>query len=585
MSDEEANFVLEAVCFIAEYGWAFLPLYTYDTMTGEWKHRKQDQLEGRQWLGHIKYAKEGMIWRRAKPKARGALPKTLQDCLLAAKVELKRAVDFVKNPNISPVPDVTASFDQISQKLRWFVLPCEAAAQIRGEIGQLAISTGPSSPWIPGTMDPCTSTLFSTTSSKSVKSEDTLCSCSQNENTRSPARPLSSNQPNDPNSHSNSGGHLPPEEHFLQDFQQGNNSHVDDNSDAPLICRGSPQSPSVAVNEDVLVGSDEEIDIEELNVINGLKGLYVSALSINGLNRPSSRMNKKDEKSLWRRPIKQLYKPFLQAINDFRMIQPGDKILVCLSGGKDSLSLLHCMHAYQETCRRRTDYPSFEIGAVTVDPGSSAFNPRPLIPYLAELGVEYLYEEQKIMDKATELGDQCSSICSFCSRMKRGRIYAAALKHGYNVIALGQHLDDLAESFVMSCFHNGAMNTMKAHYIILSKNLRVIRPLVYVREKMTRAFAEMAGLPVIPENCPACFQMPKERMRIKRILGEYEVVFPNLYSSLQSAMMPLISRDEALGLSGYEDAKNAISGNPQMHSNPNDNSESLPFSFPRPKTK
>lgn len=78
MSDEEANFVLEAACFIAEYGWAFLPLYTYDTMTGEWKHRKQDQLEGRQWLGHIKYAKEGMVWRRAKPKTRGALPKTLQ---------------------------------------------------------------------------------------------------------------------------------------------------------------------------------------------------------------------------------------------------------------------------------------------------------------------------------------------------------------------------------------------------------------------------------------------------------------------------------------------------------------------------
>lgn len=187
---------------------------------------------------------------------------------------------------------------------------------------------------------------------------------------------------------------MPSEEHFLQDFQQGNNNHVDDNFDAPVIYRGSPQSSLVAVNEDVLVGSDEEIDIEELGVIKGLKGLYVSALSTKGLNRPSLRMNKKDEKSLWRRPIKQLYKPFLQAINDFKMIQPGDKILVCLSGGKDSLSLLHCMHAYQETLRRRADYPSFEIGAVTVDPGSSTFDPRPLIPYLAELGVEYLYEEQ-----------------------------------------------------------------------------------------------------------------------------------------------------------------------------------------------
>lgn len=79
--------------------------------------------------------------------------------------------------------------------------------------------------------------------------------------------------------------------------------------------------------------------------------------------------------------------------------------------------------------------------------------------------------------------------------------------------------------------------------------------------------------------------MPKERMRVKRTLSEYEIVFPNLYSSLQSAMMPLLSRGEALGLSGFEDAKNAISGSPQVHSDPDDNSESLPFSCPRPKTE
>ncbi|VDN96716.1 unnamed protein product, partial [Rodentolepis nana] len=449
MPDDEADFVLEAVCFIAEYGWAFLPLYTYDTMTGEWKHHKQDHLEGRQWLGHVKYANTGMVWRRAKPKSRGPLPKTLQDCLLAAKVELKRAVDFVKNSTVSPVPDVTSSFDQISQKLRWFVLPCEAAAQIRGEIGQLAISTGPSSPWVPGTMDPCTNTLFSMASSHSLRSEKTLCSCSQYEITQRPARSASPNQSTAPNSHLSNSAHLSSEESSQRDYQQKNNNHIDDNCATSVLCRRSP-----TVSEDDFVGSDEEIDIEELEgVIKGLNGPYVPASKTKGLIRPSLLMNKKDEKSLWRRPIKQLYKPFLQAINDFKMIQSGDKILVCLSGGKDSLSLLHCMHAYQETCRRRPDYPFFEIGAVTVDPGSSAFDPRPLIPYLAELGVKYHYEEQKIMDKASELGEQCSSICSFCSRMKRGRIYAAALKHGYNVIALGQHLDDLTESFIMSCFH------------------------------------------------------------------------------------------------------------------------------------
>lgn len=95
--------------------------------------------------------------------------------------------------------------------------------------------------------------------------------------------------------------------------------------------------------------------------------------------------------------------------------------------------------------------------------------------------------------------------------MKRGRLYAAARANGYNVLALGQHLDDLAESFVMSTFHNGRLRSMKAHYAIKERDLRVIRPFVYVREKMLRQFAETKKLPVIAENCPACFEAPKVR--------------------------------------------------------------------------
>lgn len=104
---------------------------------------------------------------------------------------------------------------------------------------------------------------------------------------------------------------------------------------------------------------------------------------------------------------------------------------------------------------------------------------------------------------------ECTSICSFCSRMKRGRLYAAARSNGYNVLALGQHLDDLAESFLMSTFHNGRLRSMKAHYAVKERDLRVIRPFVYVREKMLRQFAETKNLPVIAENCPACFEAPK----------------------------------------------------------------------------
>ena len=134
-------------------------------------------------------------------------------------------------------------------------------------------------------------------------------------------------------------------------------------------------------------------------------------------------------KALWRPPPKDIFKPFLEAIESFEMIQPGDKVLVCLSGGKDSLSLLHTMKQYQFYTKG-----SFQLGAMTIDPQSSAYDPRPLIPYLAQLKVPYLYEEQDIMKAAKEAN--CSSICAFCSRMKRGRMYAAARREGKIFFAL-----------------------------------------------------------------------------------------------------------------------------------------------------
>ena len=135
---------------------------------------------------------------------------------------------------------------------------------------------------------------------------------------------------------------------------------------------------------------------------------------------------------------------------------------------------------------------------------------------------------------------QNNSICSYCARMKRGIIYNCARREGYNVIALGQHLDDLAESFLMSVFHNGVLRTMKANYTIDAGDLRVIRPLIYCREKLFKDFAIANNLPVIQENCPACFSSPKERQRMKVLLAQQENLFPNLFSSLQKSMMPLM---------------------------------------------
>merc|ERR1719154_536434 len=128
--------------------------------------------------------------------------------------------------------------------------------------------------------------------------------------------------------------------------------------------------------------------------------------------------------------------------------------------------------------------------------------------------------------------------------MKRGRLYAAARRKGYNVLALGQHLDDISESFLMSIFHNGRLRTMKASYTNKQGDLRIIRPFVYVRENALRHFAETQKLPIIAENCPACFEAPKERQRVKQLLAQQELLYPRLYWNLKTAMYPVMRIDK-----------------------------------------
>jgi tRNA 2-thiocytidine biosynthesis protein TtcA len=224
-----------------------------------------------------------------------------------------------------------------------------------------------------------------------------------------------------------------------------------------------------------------------------------------------------------------------RAIGDFNMIREGDRILLGLSGGKDSLTLLHILHYFRQRAPVK-----FDFGAMTVDPMAGDFDPSPMIPYLAELKVEYHYKREPIMDMAKEHMGK-NSYCSFCSRIKRGVIYNTARKNDFNVIALAQHLDDLAESFLMSAFHGGKLKTMKAHYINDDGDLRIIRPLVYVRERLTRDFAIKNDLPVVPDSCPACFAMPTQRQHMKELLAAEEAQNKLLFKSLLSTIKPLMS--------------------------------------------
>jgi tRNA(Ile)-lysidine synthase TilS/MesJ len=238
------------------------------------------------------------------------------------------------------------------------------------------------------------------------------------------------------------------------------------------------------------------------------------------------------------KPPKSLLRQVGRAIADYDMIRDGDRILLGVSGGKDSLSLLAILR------HLRTYAPvRFELGAVTVDPQVPGFDPAPLKDYYNGLGVPWFYERQPIMDQAKEHMDG-DSFCAYCARMKRGILYGTCRRTGYGVLALAQHLDDLAESLLMSIFHGGQLRTMKAQYLNDKGDIRIIRPLVYCRERQTADFASKAGLPVVPDSCPACFTAPTRREHMKMLLASEEADYPHLFSSMLHAMRPLLTADK-----------------------------------------
>ncbi|ETO36502.1 hypothetical protein RFI_00557 [Reticulomyxa filosa] len=242
--------------------------------------------------------------------------------------------------------------------------------------------------------------------------------------------------------------------------------------------------------------------------------------------------------------IKKLSHDIGKAIKDYNMIKNNDRVLVALSGGKDSLTLLYILRHLQKKAPIE-----FEVAACTIDPQHPQFDPSYLKTFFNEnksadnllKDIKYHYINEPIMELAKEhMDEKKKSFCSFCSRMKRGLLYEVCRTHGYNVLAMGQHLDDLCESFLMSAFFNGQVQTMKANYYCQDGDVRIIRPMIYVREHCTREFSKAFHLPVIDENCPACFDSPKERQRCKQILAAQEHLHPTLFPNLLKAITPLL---------------------------------------------
>jgi tRNA 2-thiocytidine biosynthesis protein TtcA len=216
----------------------------------------------------------------------------------------------------------------------------------------------------------------------------------------------------------------------------------------------------------------------------------------------------------------------------FELIEEGDKILVGLSGGKDSLTLIHALKEQQ----RRAPF-DFDFIAVTVGYGMGE-NFDYLTKHCEKYGIKHEIYDTRIYETAQEKIRKNSSFCSFFSRMRRGSLYSAAEKFGCNKLALGHHLDDAAESFFMNLIYNGQLRALSPKYRA-GNGLIVIRPLIQMRERQLRAFAEENGLEAIgDEACPSMrfdVKMPFARAEMKAMLKGMEEKYPDIFTSINAS--------------------------------------------------
>lgn len=238
--------------------------------------------------------------------------------------------------------------------------------------------------------------------------------------------------------------------------------------------------------------------------------------------------------AIYARPSRKMLATVGKTVVEHKMIQAGDRILMGLSGGKDSFSLLHTLLHFQ-----RCAPVNFDLGVATLDPMMDGFDPSPLQEYVKQFNLPYYYVTRPVQELANTVLKK-KSLCSLCARIRRGALYGTAREHGYNVLALGQHLDDIAESFLMSLFHEGKLNTMKAHYINDEGDLRIIRPLIEIRERQLKEFAKAHKFPIIEDRCIGEKQRTR-RDEMKTLLATQEASFPMLFKSINRALVPLIS--------------------------------------------
>ena len=228
---------------------------------------------------------------------------------------------------------------------------------------------------------------------------------------------------------------------------------------------------------------------------------------------------------------KKLARKMTKAIVDFELIEDGDRVMVGLSGGKDSWALMQLLDAL----RRRAPV-DFTLVAVNVDSGYRDYKHDSIARACAERGWELRIEHTSIGEIIDDKLDERATPCSLCARLRRGVLYRIAGEVGATKIALGHHADDFIETLLLNLFFAGSLKAMPARLVSDDRRHVVIRPLVYVSEEEARDYTRQAGLPVIGCCCPACGDLSLQRQRVKRLLLDLEREHPGVKQSMLKAL-------------------------------------------------
>jgi tRNA 2-thiocytidine biosynthesis protein TtcA len=242
-----------------------------------------------------------------------------------------------------------------------------------------------------------------------------------------------------------------------------------------------------------------------------------------------------------------------KAIEDFRMIEAGDRVMVCLSGGKDSYTLLDILLSLQ-----RSAPVEFELIAVNLDQKQPGFPAHVLPEYLTALGVPFHVIEQDTYSVVKRVIPEGKTMCGLCSRLRRGALYRYASEHGVTKIALGHHRDDIVETLFLNMFFGGKLKAMPPKLRSADGKHIVIRPLAYVAERDIERYARVREFPLIP--CSLCgSQENLQRREIKKMLREWEQQYPgrteSIFSSLRNVVASHLVDPRAADFSAPPDAE------------------------------